>query len=193
MRDKPTHLPTTKRGGHLEIMKNLFQLVSEINGCKIAHIEYNGTEKCPKGLGLGGVVTKVVRGDVQVNFSYENAVNNRLQKQGDTPTFVSGSLPYGSWVVPNKIFIHKGEHYLRFYALKGSVMTTEYFVNGKAATQQEVAIIKAWKKSQNKTSDKQAAYGLTENQVCPRNIKFANIISFKCGDINYDAKQNAAA
>ena len=51
--------------------------VRNIKGCVFAHIEYTSVEKLPKKLGLGEV-TKNVSGQVQLNYDYENAVNNRF-------------------------------------------------------------------------------------------------------------------
>jgi hypothetical protein len=169
----------------------LRQSIENISGCKIAHIEYTTEEKTPKYLGLGNV-TKYVSGEVQVNFDYENAVNNRLEKLGEARTFVAGSLPFGAWVVPNKTFEYKGEYYLRYYQMKGSVMSTEYFVDGRPATATEIATIKAWKAGKSNGSKKQAAEGLAENQVMPKGIKFSNITAFKCGEIVYRAARLAA-
>ena len=69
-------------------MKNLIGIVKEIKGCQFANLTYVTDGGIPqKVLGKGVVVTKLVRTDCQLNYSYENAVNNRLAKQGDVMLF----------------------------------------------------------------------------------------------------------
>ena len=96
--------------------------VRNIKGCVFAHIEYTSVEKLPKKLGLGEV-TKNVSGQVQLNYDYENAVKNRLEKQGLPRTFSASSLPWGVWDTPNKIIDNKGTLYLRFYCFKNNKFT----------------------------------------------------------------------
>jgi hypothetical protein len=163
----------------------LIQKVANINGCRFASIEYKSEEKLPKKLGLG-VVTKIVCGIVQINYSYENAVNNRLQKQGDAATFQAESLPWGQWYSVNKVINHNGQYYLRFYTVDNQKLDTTYFVDGRPATPAEIATIKAYKDSKSKPSARQAAEGLTDNQVTARSVNFDNITAFKCGDIIYE-------
>lgn len=162
-------------------MKTLFDFVSEIKGCQFATIEtLTSLDKLPKKLGLG-VVTKHSKRQVQINYSYQNAVNNRLQKQGNDNTFQTEPLRWGQWVKgqENKIITHNGEYYLRVYTYKGASVQNTYFVNGNLATAEQVKIITEWEKSQHKPSARQAENGLTENQVQPSSPKFSNILSLK--------------
>jgi hypothetical protein len=169
----------------------LIQKVANISGCRFAGIEYKSEENLPKKLGLG-VVTKIVCGIVQINYSYENAVNNRLKKQGGAGTFQAESLPWGTWYSENKVIEHKGQYYLRYYAIVGQKLDTAYFVDGRPATPAEIATIKGYKDSKNKTSARQATEGLTDNQVTPRCVNFDNITAFKCGDIIYEQAAKVA-
>ena len=68
-------------------MKTLIELVENLNGCKIATITYQTIVKLPKKYGIDGVVTKNAKMQCQFNFDYANAVNNRLEKQGDEREF----------------------------------------------------------------------------------------------------------
>jgi hypothetical protein len=176
-------------------------LAAHAIGCgEFAHIEYDGIEKLPKKLGIVGEVTKHAEGCVQMRYSYESAVNNRLQKQGDERTFVAQSLPFGEWFIPNLLIAHKGEMFIRCYTFKGGNIETTYFVNGRAATTEETALIKAYKAQRSANgSNTQSAEGLTENQVRPMSIKVANLIALDCGSYHYRrsaeslAEANAAA
>ncbi len=172
--------------------KSLFEIINGICGCKFAHIEYKAEEKLPKKLGMG-VVTKRVVGEVQLNYDYQTAVNNRLQKQGGERTFNALSLPWGQWEVANKVITHKGERYLRFYTFKGGQMSTTYYVDGRPATDAEVATIKAYKATKSTASARQGAEGLVENQVCPKNVKFDGIEVLECGEWVYNKATRGVA
>ena len=158
--------------------------VRNIKGCVFAHIEYTAVEKLPKKLGLGEV-TKNVSGQVQLNYDYENAVNNRLEKQGLPRTFSASSLPWGVWDTPNKIIDNKGTLYLRFYCFKNNKLETEYFVDGRPMTADEKKIMDDYKKGLKKGNTKQSNEGLTENQVEPRSVTMSSITALKCGELDY--------
>ena len=173
-------------------MEEIFALIDQvknIKGCVFAGMTYRSTEKLPKAFGN---VTKVVNKQVQLNYDYENAVNRRLKAEGKTADFKANSLPWGSWYVPNKVIEHKGEYYLRMYSFKDAPCTTEYYVDGRPATDAEVANINAYKNAHKKTSNRQADAGLTEHQVEPMNVKFTNIIDLRCGEIQYHEPQSIA-
>lgn len=168
------------------IYRALIEAMSNVHAATFAAIVYEGSEKCPKKLGIIGEVTKLSDGNVQLFYSYENAVNNRLERQGDERTFEAQSLPWGEWLVPNKFISHKGGLYLRAYTYDGGVIKSSYFVNGQPATKQEDAIIREWKSAKDNGSNTQAAAGLTENQCKPFSVNALNIISLRSGVCNYD-------
>lgn len=176
------HSQTIKQGIMTQV--ELINQVKAIKGCVFAHIEYYSEEKLPKKLGLGNV-TKYVATNVQLNYGYENAVNNRIERAGGDGNFVAGSLPFGKWETPNKIIEYKGNYYLRFYLYDGSKPNVSYIVDGRPATKNEVDIISEYKKGLKKNSDTQSAAGLTQNQVKPRMVKFESITNLKCGGVEY--------
>lgn len=73
-------------------------------------------------------------------------------------------------------------------SVKGQHPDTKFYVDGRPATDTEIATIKAWQATLSKGSAKQSANGLTANQVEPRSINVKNIIAFKCGAIDYHEK-----
>ena len=168
----------------LVINSSILAAAEAIGVGQFAHIEYEGEEKLPKKLGITGVVTKHSEGVVQMRYSYESAVNNRLEKQGDERAFKALSLPFGKWFITNLLIAHKGEMYLRAYTFKGGVIETTYFVDGRAATPEETALIKAYK-AQRSASARQEEAGLTENQVKPFAVKVSNVLSLDCGTYHY--------
>lgn len=161
-------------------MDKLINLIENIKGCKIATISYQ-TSNYPKKL-LGGVVTKVVDNlQVQINYSYENSVNNRLEKQGSERTFKTKKMSWGKWIKgqENKLKENKGELYLRVYLMQGKKGEKSYFVNGMPASAEQIATIKAYEMSKYATSDTQSAVGLDANQVKPKDIKLRNVLELR--------------
>ena len=168
----------------LVINSSLLDAADIIQNGSFARIEYNGIEKLPKKLGIVGVVTKHTEGIVQMKYSYENAVNNRLEKQGDERNFKAQGLPFGRWFIPNMLIAYKGEMFIRFYTFKGGKLETTYFVDGRKATENETALIKAYK-AQRAESKTQSESGLNENQVKPCALKCDNLIALDCGEYHY--------
>ena len=114
---------------------------------------------------------------MQFGYVYENAVNNRLKGLGLEPTFDAMSRSWGRWVVPNKIAENKGEFYLRFYTMANpnALHDVSYLVDGRMATEDEVAIIKEFTPKPSESA-RQAESGLVEHQVQPREYKVSSII-----------------
>ena len=161
--------------------------VKNAKGCQFISMRYVSEPKLNKGQKLAVSVLsgasdilpieKVAFGQFQINYSYENAVNNRGEKeQGHSIDFVSAPLRWGQWVAGqvNKLIEHKGELYFRFYGLKNGKVENEYFVGGKPATSEQIEFIK--KCTEKGEVKSQASAGLTENQVIARNVKLSNII-----------------
>ena len=163
-------------------VKNFVVAITKISGCKIATITTKTIVKVPKKYGLSGEVTKITHKQVQVGYSYQNAVNNRLEREGKDADFVSEPLPWGEWLIPNKLITHKGSIYFRLYDFKGAQNDKMYFVSGNKATEEEVNTIKDYENSKSSSSRQ----GLTtENEVRPTAVNIDNVLTFKCGDVNY--------
>lgn len=167
-------------------MKNLVKELAEVKGCVFGTITYVSEGGIPqKVLGKGVVVTKIVTTQMQFNYSYENAVNNRLAKVGCESDFVAEELPWGKWLVPNKVITHKDKLYMRYYAYKGAKIDSTWFVNGRVATSAEMELIVTYLRSKNTTSKKQAEHGLTDNQVSPKVVTMENILALNVGGVSY--------
>jgi len=161
-------------------MKNLFEIVEGVKGCQFASISFISDGGIPKKV-INGNVTKLVKCQVQIGYNYENAVNNRLTKQGSEATFEAERLPWGEWEIPNKVISHKGVRYLRYYYTANGAIDTIWFVNGRIATADEFSTIVEYLRSKEKDSKRQTIAGLVENQVKPRTVKFANILTLAVG------------
>ena len=114
---------------------------------------------------------------LQFNANYEKAVNNRLPKgDGEGEKFVAESLPWGTWLVPNKTITHKGATYLRLYQTKATNKEVTFILDGAVVT--DPAIIKDIKAAFRpaKESNRQAEAGIeAENQVKPFTLNVADI------------------
>ena len=181
-------------------MKNFNSVIAEqaknAKGCQFISMRYvsspalNKAQKLAVSV-LGGFteiveITKEVFGQFQFNMSYENAVNNRGEKeQGEKIDFVAAPLKWGQWVegAVNKLIEHKGELYLRYYELKNGKVESTYYVGGKLATDEQVKLIKEFTEKGEVKS--QAEAGLTENQVIARTVKLDNIKEITISGVNY--------
>ena len=169
-------------------MKNLVNLIENVNGCQFANITFVSDSGIPQYvLGKGNKVSNITRMDCQLNYSYENAVNNRLEKQGDERVFVAKSLPWGEWVEgqENKLILHKDSLYLRYYEVQNAKRATIWLVNGRTANAEEFRKIMDYLKSKKDNSNTQSNVGLVENQVKPRTVKVSNIIRLAVNGCEY--------
>lgn len=155
----------------------IVKIMADLKGCQFVGMVYARPltlTKAQKAL-IGGDVTKVVDGQYQLNYGYEKAVNNRLDKQGSVADFKAFGLPYGKWYMPNKLIEHKGEYLMRYYHFDGAKMDTSYYINGKKATDAQTAYLKTI--DVHKPSYTQIMAGLVSHQVEIRNISIKHIQS----------------
>ena len=107
---------------------------------------------------------------VQYNASYENAVNNRLPDgtDGKGERFEAESLPWGEWLVPNKLITHKGSTYVRLYKTKNTKSSVRYYLDGKVVEDEKtIDLIKSAFRPESE-SKRQAAAGIEKaDQVKP--------------------------
>lgn len=71
-----------------------------------------------------GTITKTVRASGFVGADYETSVQNQTLRAGmKQPDFQADSLPWGEWLVPQKVISHKGKLYLRTQTTSGQRRT----------------------------------------------------------------------
>lgn len=170
-------------------MKNLVSMIEAVKGCQFANITFVSDSGIPQYvLGKGNKVSCIIRTDCQLNYSYENAVNNRLEKQGDEKSFIAQSLPWGQWVEgqENKLIEHKGSLYLRYYEVANANRSRVWFVNGRHATAEEFQKIIQYLNSKKTDSNRQAEVGLVENQVKPKVVKLENVLRLAVNGCEWD-------
>ena len=160
----------------MERANKLVELISAIKGCQFANITaLTNAEMNKRHNPFYGRVQKLTSMTIQLNYSYENAVNRHLSNNGLEENFVADKLTWGEWLIPNKIIAHKGEMYLRTYVPRNAKPIVIYLLDGRKATDEEINAFKSFLK-QSTNSKKQSKYGLEDDeQVKPRTFSFESI------------------
>ena len=140
-----------------------------------------------------GRVQKFCRQSLQVGCSYENSVNNKLERKGLGRTFRSSRLRWGRWFILNRIIEHRGKYYARFYKTANSNPQITYLVDGRVATPRETEIIKRYD-SLYTFSRRQSMHGLSvTEQTNVRNYELTNIISISAEGETYNVVRKQTA
>lgn len=124
-------------------------------------------------------VVRVTTTEMQFGNIYENSVNNRSEKESGVRVFET-EAPKGKVWVKFPYFLTSvdgSKTYVRFYKMRNIKGSSFVLVNGKFATDEQMAIIKEYEVKNNYFSQKQAESGLVENQVMVRDINIDNIIN----------------
>ena len=133
-----------------------------------------------------GRVQKVTRlANVAVGYNYENVVNNRLEQEGKGQLHFTAQKPNGkSWVkgYENLFLVADKDgttEYLRTTMRRNTKGTSMYLVDGRTATDAEVAEIKTFIQSSAKPTNQ----GLDDgDEVIVRDYKVENIVSIQLGE-----------
>lgn len=168
-------------------VSELLTIVSDIKCCQFCQISYGTpTESINKKL-IGGkgneyygrVSSITSMSGIQINANYENAVNNRIEGE---EKFVAEKLPWGEWLVPNKIITHKGKYYLRLYVTKSCKKETTWYINGERTNLNLSNEIR-----ESKPSARQAEVGIDEkDMVKPFTICADNVSSITLNGVTYN-------
>ena len=171
-----------KKVSHAELVN----IISNVRGCKFAHITTNTEVKVKRDCPFQNV-RKVTSRRVQINYGYENAVNNHLERNGEQRNFVGGSLPWGAWLIPNKVIEHKLNLYLRTYEPANASETSYYVLSdGRMANDHDTEVINAYAYAKSYGSEKQANFGLTyDEQVKPKAVSFDSIVEISINGEKY--------
>ena len=65
------------------------------------------------------LIQKTSRAVGFVGANYERSVNNEALRQGGQAEFEAAPLPWGKWLIKNKVIVHNGRYYLRTQATPG--------------------------------------------------------------------------
>jgi len=165
----------------------LIEMLKNVKSASFMQVIYKGAVKMRKTKNPFAEVGILKKTSINVSFfgSYENAVNNRLKKAGLQADFTANPLPWGEWLVANKIIEHKGSKYVRFYMHKNSNPKTEYFYNGDKMSTEQLTIAKEFFQEHGE-SKRQSDAGLeVEEQSKPFTIGVDNILQINVNGENY--------
>ena len=134
--------------------------------------------------------------NVQFGGSYENGVNNALERVGIDAEFEASPLKGKKWLVYPRVEVSlkdENQFYVRFNLTKNTMVESVYIVDGRKATDEEVEVIKAHLYASS-SSAKQSALGLADaDHKKPFSPKFESIVSWTCKDCYYNSSLMAQA
>lgn len=172
-------------------MENLINTLNEIQRGKfvrVASLTKVRFSKPKSNPFAGKEVRKFTIATYQFAVDYGKTINGRLERNGYEADFVAEKNRVGESVegMEKRILYNANtdEFYAQFYCAEHPNAKVVYYINGKKATEEEVALIKEW--TYHAPSKKQAEYGLTEKQqLKPRSITLSNILWVKSGKHTY--------
>ena len=115
-------------------VQQLEVILTSQKGYTFVELDYTSVEPVKKKQNINFIdypVYKHTKINVGFNGSYQNSVNNRLEKKDIEPDFKAQSLRWGVWKEYNKIIEHNDKIYVRFYLHKNSRYNSEYIYQGK--------------------------------------------------------------
>lgn len=121
---------------------------------------------------FGRLTATFVGRNLQFGIDYQNSVNNRLERKGIEGDFTAEKLPWGDWykylndkgeeeTAFKKVIFHNGKFYIRLYKVKNTEIRATYYLDGVRVNYSD---IKPYLKEENKSSKKQEAAGLSEEE-----------------------------
>lgn len=144
------------------------KLVNETNGATFVTFISKTKPIRRKGSDLFDRVEKISRVNGQLNFDYEEAVNNKREKEGSTRDFQSSSRKWGT-KLPNKSIVeNNGKMYLHVRILK-SLEEPTYLLDGK---QVDKTIVESELPKKTSSATKQGV----SQEVVVRDFDLKNIV-----------------
>ena len=169
--------------------QQLEQILININRFTFTELEYTTEVKVKKRGNTKFIdypVIKHTSANVGFNGSYQNSVNNRLDKKDIERTFIAEPLPWGQWKIYPKIIEYNEKIYCRFYIHKNSYFKTEYYYNGKIVEGDDLEELSRFL-PESSGSSRQYIAGLDwDEQAMPLTIQITNINSITLDKIKYE-------
>ncbi len=163
---------------------NLHETIAKLQSAKIVSIRTKTPVKMlaaskavfPKG------VSKISLRNGIVGASYENAVNNKLERENEIPDFKAESLWKGKGrTISNFLVEHTDTHeqYLKFLprTIDGKNVTKSIYVDNNTGLEIDSSEVAKY----------MPAYKENSSGVNWQVIKLENIIGIKCGEISWNA------
>lgn len=145
-------------------------------GASFAQLYTEVTPDLPKSSKYCGRVTKKQCHNVQLNFSYQNAVNNQLMLEGREADFIASIPKWGTRIPGTPLISHikKGETETSFYLMTRVLKSQQaaYFLDGKEVL--DVPIVDAIRGDMRAPYNNKAHQGI-EKEVIIRTFKLDSI------------------
>lgn len=161
----------------------LVERIKTINGNVFVTLETLTDAKARKTGNPFGTILKQSIAHVAIGHNYEAAVNRQGIREDNVPTeaFKANALPWGEWLVPNRLITHKGEIYVRTQTNPNMRHNRAPRVQyrdtaGKFLSRAEVKPLLPAKSE----SARQAAFG-NEGEVTVRTFKLSSIRRIRIG------------
>lgn len=161
----------------------LVKKITEINGNVFCVIESLTDSKARKTGNPFGLILKQARALVSIGANYENAVNAQggREQNDNAGAFEAAPLPWGEWLVPNRLITHKGEIYVRTQSTPGMRKARPARVQyrdaeGRYLSREQVQPFLPEKKE----SARQAAFG-NAGEIEVRTLKISSIRRIRIG------------
>ena len=137
---------------------------------------------------LGRVEKRTTYSNVLLGSDYSTIVESRARMTADNPKDVGAydaeKSRFGAWIDPEKgKFLRQknGQTYLQFLYRRNTTNKPIWFIDGREATQQEIADIKRFLTASNPTCKKQIEFGVDADNVvhvrCPK-LESVRLISW---------------
>jgi hypothetical protein len=156
--------------------ETFIDLIKGSKGATFITFKAETAPKLPKSNPLHGRLTKRSEVNAQINFSYENAVNNRLQVEGKDADFKSSGLKWGDKNHCNSVIEKDGNFYLQVRVLKS--LESTYFIDGKFVNKSEIKDNLPERKT---CADSQGG----EKEIIIRSYKISSIKEVTMNGFNY--------
>jgi len=135
-----------------------------------------------------GKIFKLCRAVGFVGANYQRAVENEAARQGENASeFQAESLPWGNWLIQNKVIEHKGELYLRTQTAPGQRRKQPARVTGYLSESLQILSreqVKPFLPESRESSKQQDEAGLSET-VWVRTYKFNSIKKIRINGKTY--------
>lgn len=175
--------------------KELAETLKNFKGSSVCSMELTTIVKANKTSRINkSPFLSMFKGDVYRTYkeygtfgvSYENAVNNQRAREDVSEKFTSNELPWGEWFSENKVIIHKGDFYLRYYVGMNANSNADkdsiyHYEDGTELTATEINNLKDFLPPKSSGSNTQGI----EKEVQPRCVKMNGINQIKVGGTVY--------
>jgi hypothetical protein len=169
----------------------LIAMINSTNGALPVGLLSETDSKAKKTGNPYGRILKRSRSVGWIGVNYQASVEREAARQGNSVCFDADPLPWGNWLIPNKVISHKGEFYLRTQSTPGGrkrqpakVLGFRSEATGQFLSYETVKPFLPPVRESNKQAEEAGLEG-SENQIKVRTYKFDSIQKIRIGGVTY--------